>query len=222
MNPTGLAITRLDSSSADFDDAFARLLHWDTGDDSAVDQRVAEILAAVRQRGLAAVLEYTRRFDALDTTDLRIPPGELAAAWDGLDDTTRKALEDAHARIVAYHRHQIEQSWSFTDAHGNELGQKITALDRVGVYVPGGQASYPSSVLMTIAPARVAGVGEVIVTVPTPGGERNPAVLAALHLARADRVFSVGGAQAIGALAYGAGEIPRVDKIVGPGNAYVA
>jgi histidinol dehydrogenase len=186
---------------------------------------VAEILRNVRARGDAAVLDYTRRFDQLDSAsmaDLELPQTELRKALDGLPRAQRAALEAAAQRVTSYHERQKLDSWSFTEADGTRLGQKITALDRVGLYVPGGKAAYPSSVLMNALPAKVAGVGELIMVVPTPRGEKNALVLAAACLAGVDRVFTIGGAQAVAALAYGTQTIPQVDKIVGPGNAYVA
>jgi histidinol dehydrogenase len=201
------------------------LLHFDHSTDDAIEQIVAEILKNVRANGDAAVLDYTRRFDQLDAAamaDLELHPAELQRALDGLPVAQRAALEAAARRVTAYHERQKLDSWSFTEADGTRLGQKITALDRVGLYVPGGKAAYPSSVLMNALPAKVAGVGELIMVVPTPRGEKNALVLAAACLAGVDRVFTIGGAQAVAALAYGTQTIPQVDKIVGPGNAYVA
>ena len=201
------------------------LLHFDNSTDDAIERVVAEILSDVRHRGDAAVLEYTRRFDRLEASklaDLEIPQSELQAALGGLPDAQRRALNDAAHRVRVYHERQKSESWSFTEADGTRLGQKITPLDRVGLYVPGGKAAYPSSVLMNALPAKVAGVGELIMVVPTPRGEKNALVLAAACLAGVDRVFTLGGAQAVAALAYGTQTIPQVDKIVGPGNAYVA
>lgn len=218
-------IRRLASDAAGFDAALDELLHWDLDGDDGIEQVVQDILATVRQRGDAALLDYTRRFDrraVSDSAELELSVADLAAALERINDSERATLTAAAERIRVYHEHQVEASWSFTDEHGNELGQKITPLDRVGVYVPGGQASYPSSVLMTIVPAKVAGVGELVVTVPTPDDEASDMVLAALAIAGADRVFTVGGAQAIAALAFGTESVPRVDKIVGPGGAYVA
>src|SRR5439155_1884524 len=173
----------------------------------------------------AALLEYTARFDRLSAAsvaELELPPERLAAAHRGLPAAERAALEQAAERIRAYHSRQRAESWSYREADGTELGQQITALERVGIYVPGGKASYPSSVLMSAIPARVAGVREIVMVVPTPRGEANPLVLAAAHVAGVDRVFTIGGAQAVAALAYGTPTIAQVDKIVGPGNAYVA
>ena len=220
-----MKIARLASDQPDFGERLDALLAWDMSTDAGVEGTVREILAAVRKKGDQALLEYTARFDGIqvDTAaQLELPAAQLTAALDRIDASARRALEQAAARIRAYHEHQVEKSWSFTDELGNQLGQKIEPLTRVGVYVPGGRASYPSSVLMTLIPAAVAGVEELIVTVPTPQGERNDMVLAALAIAGADRVFTVGGAQAIGAMAFGTATVPRVDKIVGPGNAYVA
>jgi histidinol dehydrogenase len=221
-------IRRLDTTQPDFDAALACVLHVAEETDNAIEQRVAEILADVQRRGDAAVLEYTARFDRLQAPSvaaLEIGASELAAARDAITPAQRAALEAAAARVRAYHERQLEacgRSWQYRDEHGSLLGQKVTPLDRVGIYVPGGKAAYPSSVLMNAIPAQVAGVGEIVMVVPTPGGERNALVLAAAQLAGAQRVFTIGGAQAVGALAYGTATIPKVDKITGPGNAYVA
>jgi histidinol dehydrogenase len=215
----------LSSQDAGFAATLDDLLHFDHTTDDAIELTVAEILRNVRANGDAAVLEYTRRFDQLDAAaiaDLELPQTELQAALDGLPRAQRAALEAAAQRVTSYHERQKLDSWSFTEADGTRLGQKITALDRVGLYVPGGKAAYPSSVLMNALPAKVAGVGELIMVVPTPRGEKNALVLAAACLAGVDRVFTIGGAQAVAALAYGTQTIPQVDKIVGPGNAYVA
>jgi len=223
-----LAIRRLDSSDAGFAEALTRLLAYAEDTDAEVEASVAAILADVRQRGDAAVLEYTRRFDGSDAASLaalEVAPAELRAALAGLPAAQRSALESAASRIRAFHERQLEvagKSWSYRDADGSLLGQKVTPLDRVGIYVPGGKAAYPSSVLMNAVPARVAGVGEIVMVAPMPGGARNPLVLAAAAVAGVDRVFAIGGAQAIGALAYGTATIPAVHKITGPGNAYVA
>ncbi len=220
-----LAIQRLSSSEADFTARLDALLAFENAQDEAVEQAVTTILADVKRRGDAAVLDYTRRFDRLDAValaDLELPPATLAQALAALPSEQRAALETAAARIRRYHERQLLQSWRHEDEEGCLLGQQVTPLERVGLYVPGGKASYPSSVLMNALPAQVAGVGELVMVVPTPGGERNPLVLAAAALAGVDRVFTVGGAQAIAALAYGTQTIPPVDKIVGPGNAYVA
>ncbi|MEI8161798.1 MAG: histidinol dehydrogenase [Betaproteobacteria bacterium] len=218
-------IRRLSSGDAGFAATLDQLLHFDHTTDDAIEQTVADILKRVRAEGDAAVLDYTRRFDQLDAgsvADLELPQVELRQALDGLPAAQRAALEAAAQRVTAYHERQKLASWSFTEADGTRLGQKITALDRVGLYVPGGKAAYPSSVLMNALPAKVAGVGELIMVVPTPRGEKNALVLAAARLAGVDRVFTIGGAQAVAALAYGTQTIPQADKIVGPGNAYVA
>jgi histidinol dehydrogenase len=219
---------RLSTAQPDFDAAFQARLHWSAETDSQVESRVAEILDAVRQRGDQAVLAYTARFDQLPAQsmkDLELTQAELRAAFDGLPAVQREALQQAAARVRSYHEAQKKasgESWSYRDADGTLLGQKVTPLDRVGIYVPGGKAAYPSSVLMNAIPAHVAGVGEIIMVVPTPRGEKNPLVLAAAHVAGVTRAFQIGGAQAVGALAYGTPSVPRVDKITGPGNAYVA
>jgi histidinol dehydrogenase len=215
----------LSSAQPDFATRLDRLLAWDGSQDDAVDQAVARILADVRTRGDDAVLEYTRRFDRVEAESiaaLELPKSALQQAFAGLPDARRNALLAAAGRIRTYHERQIAQSWSYTDADGSRLGQQVTPLDRVGIYVPGGKAAYPSSVLMNAIPARAAGVHEIVMVTPTPDGERNPLVLAAAALCGVDRVFAIGGAQAVGALAYGTQTVPRVDKIVGPGNAYVA
>ncbi|GAA4329074.1 histidinol dehydrogenase [Variovorax defluvii] len=219
---------RLSTASASFEADFRARLHWSADTDAAIEQVVADILDDVRRRGDAAVLDYTRRFDRLEVDgmaalELRAP--ELQAAFDNLPAVQREALEAAARRVRSYHEAQKKasgESWSYRDADGTLLGQKVTPLDRVGIYVPGGKAAYPSSVLMNAIPAHVAGVGEIIMVVPTPGGEKNTLVLAAAHVAGVTRAFTVGGAQAVGALAYGTATIPAVDKITGPGNAYVA
>ena len=215
----------LDATAADFADELERLLAWDLSVDSKIDLAVSEIIRQVRAEGDGQLLTLTQRFDgvsAKDMIELEITQEELADAWLRIGVEAQQALSQAAERIRRFHEHQREGSWSFTDELGCQLGQKIQPLDRVGVYVPGGQAAYPSSVLMTLIPAKVAGVQEVIVVSPTPNGLRNDMVLAALHLAGADRVFTLGGAQAVAGLAYGTQTLPRVDKIVGPGNAYVA
>lgn len=220
-----LTLTRLDSAQPDFQVRLDRLLQFDDATDASIEQAVGAILADVRARGDAAVLEYTARFDRVTAPSLaRLELGqvELHAALDALPADTRAALEAAAARVRRYHEKQLQGSWSYTEDDGSVLGQKITPLDRVGLYVPGGKAAYPSSVLMNAIPARVAGVAELIMVVPTPGGEKNPLVLAAAAIAGVDRVFTIGGAQAVAALAYGTATVPQVDKIVGPGNAYVA
>ena len=220
-----LSIRRLNAKDAGFQRELDQLLAFDDSADAAVEQAVGEIITSVRRRGDEAVLEYTRRFDHLDAAsmqELELPAAELAAAFAAIDERQRQALQTAAARIRSYHEKQKSDSWEYQDAEGMRLGQKVTPLDRVGLYVPGGKASYPSSVLMNSIPAKVAGVGELIMVVPTPRGEKSGLVLAAAHLAGVDRVFTIGGAQAVAALAYGTATIPQVDKIVGPGNAYVA
>ncbi len=220
-----LKIRRFDAAAADFDQQFAQLLAWDSVSDDAVQQIVAEVLRAVRTRGDAAVLEYTHRFDHLDLADaaqLELSQARLQLALTRISPEQRDALEVAAQRVRDYHERQKQESWQYREADGTVLGQKITPLDRVGIYVPGGKASYPSSVLMNAIPAKVAGVTEVIMVVPTPRGEISEMVFAAAAIAGVDRVFTVGGAQAIAALAYGTESIPKVDKIVGPGNIYVA
>ena len=220
-----IALRRFSSRDADFESRLAALLDSGSAWDESVDRVTAAILADVKSRGDAAVLEYTRRFDRLDAVSvaaLELSRDTLRQALDGLPVPQREALEEAARRVRDFHERQILLSWSFADAEGSMLGQKVTPLDRVGLYVPGGKAAYPSSVLMNAIPARVAGVEELIMVVPTPGGERNPLVLAAAALTGVDRVLTIGGAQAVGALAYGTDTVPKVDKIVGPGNAYVA
>ncbi len=220
-----IALKRLASSAPDFAARLADLLSFESAQDPTVDAAVAAILDDVKQRGDAALLDYTKRFDRVEVAmanQLEIPRDELQRALNGLPATQRAALETAAARVRGYHERQLAQSWSYTDEDGTRLGQQVTSLERVGIYVPGGKAAYPSSVLMNALPAKVAGVSEIIMVVPTPGGERNALVLAAAALAGVDRVFTVGGAQAVAALAYGTATIPAVDKIVGPGNAYVA
>jgi len=220
-----ISIKRFSSRDADFKPRLSDLLAFEGAQDEAVDRRVAAILADVKARGDAAVLEYTNRFDRLAATslaELELSRDAMQRALDGLPSIQREALEAAGSRVRSYHQRQILQSWQFDETDGTLLGQKVTPLNRVGLYVPGGKASYPSSVLMNAIPAKVAGVAELIMVVPTPDGERNPLVLAAAALAGVDRVFCIGGAQAVGALAYGTQSVPAVDKIVGPGNAYVA
>jgi len=219
---------RLRTDSADFETAFQARLHWSADTDAAIEQRVADILADVQKRGDAAVLEYTQRFDGLAATDmaaLELTAAELKAAFDGLPDVQREALQSAAERVRRYHEAQKKacgESWSYRDEDGTLLGQKVTPLDRVGIYVPGGKAAYPSSVLMNAIPAHVAGVGEIIMVVPTPQGAKNALVLAAAYVAGVHRAFTIGGSQAVAALAYGTQTVPKVDKITGPGNAYVA
>ncbi|TDR80602.1 histidinol dehydrogenase [Paludibacterium purpuratum] len=215
----------LDTTQDDFTARLDALLAFETAQDPAVDQGVAAICADVARRGDAAVVEYSNRFDRLSAqsmADLTLDRDQLSAAYHRLPEAQRQALDAAAARVRRYHEHQRMQSWSYTDEDGTLLGQQVTALDRVGIYVPGGKAAYPSSVLMNAVPAKVAGVGEIIMVVPTPGGERNDLVLAAAYIAGVNRVFTVGGAQAVAALAYGTETIPQVDKITGPGNAWVA
>ena len=229
---------RLSTTQADFETQFQQRLHWSADTDAAIEQRVADILADVKARGDAAVLEYTARFDGLQADSmaaLELTQAELKAAFEGLPQVQQQALQDAAARVRSYHEAQKKasgESWQYRDADGTLLGQKVTPLDRVGIYVPGGKAAYPSSVLMNAIPAHVAGVGEIIMVVPTPAkdrsaagaarGEKNPLVLAAAYVAGVTRAFTIGGAQAVAALAYGTATVPRVDKITGPGNAYVA
>ena len=218
-------ITRLSTRQADFDAKLNKLLAFEETADEKLEATVAAILADVKKRGDAAVLEYTGKFDRLPLANagaMELPRAELKAAFEALPDEQRSALEQAAQRVTAYHQKQVQSSWSYTEADGTMLGQQITALDRVGLYVPGGKAAYPSSVLMNALPAKVAGVSELIMVVPTPDGVKNQLVLAAAYLAGVDRVFTIGGAQAVAAQAYGTATIPKVDKIVGPGNAYVA
>jgi histidinol dehydrogenase len=225
---TGAKPLRLSTADGNFEQVFAARLHWPADTDAQVEQAVAQILADVRERGDDAVLAYTKRFDALDAASLReleLTPAELKTAFDGLPQQQRHALQASAQRVRSYHEAQRRasgESWSYRDADGTLLGQKVTPLDRVGIYVPGGKAAYPSSVLMNAIPAQVAGVPEIIMVVPTPRGEQNALVLAAAHVAGVHRTFRIGGAQAVGALAYGTATVPRVDKITGPGNAYVA
>jgi len=227
MNPKAVPL-RLSTAAAGFEAEFKARLHWSADADAAIEKAVADILADVRKRGDAAVLEYTRRFDRLEAASmdaLELSAAELRAASESLPAVQREALESAARRVRSYHEAQKKasgESWSYRDADGTLLGQKVTPLDRVGIYVPGGKAAYPSSVLMNAIPAHVAGVGEIIMVVPTPGGEKNPLVLAAAHVAGVTRAFTIGGSQAVAALAYGTDAIPAVDKITGPGNAYVA
>ncbi|MGN6828086.1 histidinol dehydrogenase [Paucibacter sp. M5-1] len=223
-----LKLRQLNTASPDFEAEFQRVLHWSAETDSAIETRVAEILADVRARGDAAVLAYTARFDGLqaDTVAaLELTREELKAAFEAISPAQRGALQAAAERVRSYHERQKQAcglSWSYRDEDGSLLGQKVTPLDRVGIYVPGGKAAYPSSVLMNAIPAQVAGVPEIIMVVPTPKGEKNPLVLAAAYVAGVHRAFTIGGAQAVAALAYGTATVPRVDKITGPGNAYVA
>ena len=236
---------RLSTAQADFESLFQQRLHWSADTDAAIEQRVADILADVKARGDTAVLDYTARFDGLQAasmSDLELQQADFKAAFDGLPEAQKRALQDAAARIRSYHEAQKKacgESWQYRDADGSLLGQKVTPLDRAGIYVPGGKAAYPSSLLMNAIPAHVAGVGEIIMVVPTPvrgsvatggaaggktaaRGERNELVLAAAYVAGVSRAFTIGGAQAVAAMAYGTTTVPRVDKITGPGNAYVA
>ena len=219
---------RLNTTASDFEAQFAARLHWSADTDHAIEQRVADILGDVKQRGDAAVLEYTARFDGLQAAsmaELELTQADFKAAFDGLPAAQREALQSAARRVRSYHEAQKKasgESWTYRDEDGTLLGQKVTPLDRVGIYVPGGKAAYPSSVLMNAIPAHVAGVGEIIMVVPTPKGEKNPLVLAAAYVAGVTRAFTIGGAQAVAALAYGTATVPKVDKITGPGNAYVA
>jgi histidinol dehydrogenase len=218
-------IKRLTTQNADFRPLLEQLLAWESVSDAAVVKTVEGILADVRRRGDAALIEYTNRLDRMQARgirDLEIATERLQDALRGIPAATRTALETAARRIESYHRHQKQETWTYAEADGTVLGQQVTPLDRVGLYVPGGKAAYPSSVLMNAVPAKVAGVREIVMVVPTPGGESNELVLAAAALAGVDRVFAVGGAQAVAALAYGTETVPRVDKIVGPGNIYVA
>ena len=218
-------ILRLDSSSDNFQQQLRQLLAWEPASDRAVFDIVNEILHAVRSRGDAALLEYGQRFDEVEAnsvSELELPAQRLQQAFEAIEPSQRDALSQAAARIRAYAEHQKLESWQYTESDGTVLGQQVSALDRVGLYVPGGKAAYPSSVLMNAVPAVVAGVGELIMVVPTPRGVINEMVLAAAHIAGVDRVFTIGGAQAVAALAYGTETVPAVDKIVGPGNIYVA
>ena len=220
-----MKIRRLSTTDSTFDADLKALLAFETAQDDSVDTVVANILKDVKNRGDAAVLEYTNRFDktnASHLSELEISQAELQAALNSLPTEQRQALQAAADRVKSYHEKQVMQSWSYTEADGTLLGQQVTALDRVGLYVPGGKAAYPSSVLMNAIPAKVAGVAELIMVVPTPNGEKNALVLAAAAISGVDRVFCIGGAQAVGALAYGTETVPQVDKITGPGNAYVA
>jgi histidinol dehydrogenase len=220
-----IAIQKLDTCQPDFDRRLQQLTSWQEDLDQAVTGAVASIISDVARRGDDAVLEYTARFDQLEVAsvaELEIFPDRLEAALTRIDASHRQALEYAAQRVRSYHQHQMQSSWQYQDETGNVLGQKITPLERAGIYVPGGKASYPSSVLMNALPARVAGVGEIIMVVPAPAGELNDLVLAAAHIAGVHRVFTIGGAQAVAALAHGTQTVPAVDKIVGPGNIYVA
>ncbi|HSH41528.1 MAG TPA: histidinol dehydrogenase [Arenicellales bacterium] len=218
-------IRRLDAADAGFDKAFEALLTRDEEAEQSVTDSVMEIIRRVRRDGDAALIEYTARFDHIEVAggaDLELEAGLLDQALERIPAAQRQALESAAARIRAYHEKQVQASWSYEEDDGTRLGQRVTPLDRVGLYVPGGKAAYPSTVLMNAIPAKVAGVEELIMTVPTPDGEVDDLVLAAARIAGVDRVFRVGGAQAVAALAWGTATVPRVDKIVGPGNIYVA
>ena len=220
-----MQVLRLDSSAPDFAKQLAQRLAYAEESDEAVERATQSILADVRKRGDAAVLEYTAKFDGVTATDmaeLRVDPAELQAALHSIPAAQRAALEAAAARVRSYHEKQKMESWRYTEADGTQLGQQVTPLDRAGLYVPGGKAAYPSSLLMNAIPAKVAGVKELVMVSPTPGGQRNPMVLAAAAIAGVDVIYTIGGAQAVAALAYGTASIAQVDKIVGPGNAYVA
>jgi histidinol dehydrogenase len=220
-----VVIKQLDYSESDFQSELDKALAWDSISDQSVQESVSTIIADVRSRGDKAVVEWTNKLDGLSVdkvSALEISKDELQESLKKIPSEQAAALENAAARIRRYHEKQKQGSWDYTDADGSVFGQKVTPIDRVGMYVPGGKASYPSTVLMDAIPAKVAGVQEIIATLPTPGGEKNTLVLAALALTGVDRVFTVGGAQAVAALAYGTSSIPRVDKIVGPGNIYVA
>jgi len=220
-----LTLKKLTTQSSDFNQQLSQLLAWDETDDLDIQQRVLAIIADVRKNGDEAVINYTNRFDHRsinNSNELELPKATLKAAWENLPADQAEALQTAADRIRAYAEHQKIQPWQYEEADGTVLGQKITPLDSVGLYVPGGKAAYPSSVLMNAIPAKVAGVADLIMVVPTPNGETNELVLAAAYIAGVDRVFSIGGAQAVAALAYGTATIPKVAKIVGPGNIYVA
>lgn len=220
-----VVLRRLDATDPDFADRLDALLSWESVSDDSVNSRVLEIIQAVRARGDAAVVEYTQRFDGVEATrmqDLILPRSRLDTALERISTEQREALQVAADRVRSYHERQKQDSWQYTEADGTVLGQQVTPLDRAGLYVPGGKATYPSSVLMNAIPAKVAGVREVVMVVPTPRGEINEMVLAAAAVAGVDRVFTIGGAQAVAALAYGTESVPPVDKIVGPGNIYVA
>ena len=222
---TEIKVRRFSSADSDFEIKLKTLLAFETAQDDSVDEVVANILKDVKKRGDAAVLDYTNRFDktnASSLAQLEIPKSELIDALNGLPNHQRDALKAAAERVRSYHEKQLMASWQYTEADGTILGQQVTSLDRVGLYVPGGKAAYPSSVLMNAIPAKVAGVQELIMVVPTPNGEKNQLVLTAAAISGVDRVFCIGGAQAVGAMAYGTETVPQVDKIVGPGNAYVA
>lgn len=220
-----ISITRLETGSANFAQSLDAILAWNEAEDAAIHGRVMDIIARIRKEGDAALLELTRlydRFDVANASGLELSRDALKKAWDELPAESAEALRKAADRIRAHAEHQKMESWQYTESDGTMLGQQVTPLDKVGVYVPGGKAAYPSSVLMNAIPAKVAGVPEIVMVVPTPGGETNQLVLAAAYLSGVDRVFRIGGAQAVAALAYGTETVPRVDKIVGPGNIYVA
>ena len=220
-----LNIQRLKTNNDNFLPDLDKLLAWDTVSDNSITQTVSEILQNVRRQGDSALLNYTNQFDRRNVENpeqLLIPKERLQQALTNLDKTQRQALDFAAERILNYHQRQKQDSWQYTEADGTLLGQQVTALDRVGLYVPGGKAAYPSSLLMNALPAKVAGVGEIIMVVPTPDNILNEMVLAAAAIVGVDKVFSIGGAQAVAALAYGTETVPKVDKIVGPGNIYVA
>ena len=224
-NTQRCAISRLNASESNFSEALATLITWDSVSNAAVEDVVRKIISEIRSHGDTALLQYTNRFDrrtCADVEALCIAPEEMHQALKSIDEDTRQALLEAAKRIEDYHRHQVQESWQYQDANGTLLGQQITPIERVGIYVPGGKASYPSSVLMNAIPARVAGVDEIIMVVPAPDGDLNPVVLAAAAIAGVDKVITIGGAQAVAALAYGTQSVPKVDKIVGPGNIYVA
>jgi histidinol dehydrogenase len=218
-------INQLSTANNDFWKRLDQLLAWESVSDAGINDTVNQVIRDVRAKGDAALIDFTYRFDrwqAQSTADLEIPPERLEQAWKAIPAEQREALQISANRINAYAEHQIMDSWNYTEPDGTLLGQQVTPLERVGLYVPGGKAAYPSSVLMNAIPAKVAGVGELIMVVPTPNGEANELVLAAAHVSNIDRVFAIGGAQAVAALAYGTESIPPVDKIVGPGNIYVA
>jgi len=220
-----LAVRRLNANNPDFSTTLDKLLAWEGVSNAQVQEQVETIIAEVRQRGDASVLAFTQKFDqhpATEFSQLEVSQQQLKAAYESLPAKRREALEVAAKRVTSYHEHQKQPSWNYTEADGTLLGQQVMPLDRVGVYVPGGKAAYPSSVLMNVLPAKVAGVKEIIMVAPAPKGELNPLVLGAAYLAGATRVFALGGAQAVAALAYGTETVPAVDKIVGPGNIYVA
>ncbi|HYE36106.1 histidinol dehydrogenase [Methylocaldum sp.] len=222
---SNISITRLEAGAPNFAQRLDAVLAWDEAEDAAIHGRVMEIIARIRKEGDAALVEFTRlydHFDALKASGLELSRDELKKAWESLPGESAEALRKAAERIRMYAERQKMESWQYTESDGTVLGQQVTPLDKVGIYVPGGKAAYPSSVLMNAIPAEVAGVPEIVMVVPTPRGETNQLVLAAAYLSGVDRVFRIGGAQAVAALAYGTETVPRVDKIVGPGNIYVA